>query len=247
MEIIRGLPEREYRARSEKSQSDFKHFLEPTPAHAKHAMDKEHEDTDSMLNGTCLHALILEDKKVYEVGTGTTQKNPKQPENGILLSPHNAKIVEGMAAGIRRNKGAMLLLESSVDREISLFWDGMKARLDGVCPLGPLDIKSTKGADLWAFSKSLHDYGYHIQGAHYLEGAALAGFPADDFYIIAAENFAPFECAVYKIGHRSLEVGARELARLKELYFECARTGVYPGYSEEPVEINIPAYAMEEI
>jgi exodeoxyribonuclease VIII len=241
------MPEREYRARSERSQSDYKNFLEPTPAHAKHAMDQAHESTDSMLIGTCVHGLVLEGRRVFDVVAGCkTQKNPAQiPGGKILLSTHSAAIVEGMAAGIRRNRGAMLLLESCADRELSIFWGGKKARLDGSCPLGVVDLKSTKGADIWAFSKSIHEYGYHVQAAHYLEAAAVAGLPADDFYIVAAENFEPFECAVYRISHEALEIGRRELDRLIALHDECAASGVYPGYSEEPVEISLPPWAMK--
>src|SRR3990172_3207744 len=90
MEIIRGLPEKEYRARPEKSQSDFKMFRVPTPAHALHKMSEEREEKDNLLNGTCLHALALEGKTIYEISpTCKTQKNPPQPESGFLLSAHN--------------------------------------------------------------------------------------------------------------------------------------------------------------
>ena len=247
MEIIRNMPEREYRARRERSQSDFKHFRLPTHAHAKYAMDQESEESDSMLNGSCFHALALEGKQIFSVDLSCkTQKNPKQDCDDIALSPHNAAIVRGMAEGVKRNKGIMLLLESAFEKEVSLFWDGMKARLDAVCPLGIIDLKSTKGGDLWQFSKSMSDYGYAIQAAHYLEGAAKAGFPAENFFIVAAENFPPFEAALYVVGHESIENGRLELMELREKYFSCQKSGIYSGYSEEPVEINLPAYKFKE-
>lgn len=256
MEIIRGMPEAEYRARPEISQSTLKLFGLPTLAHAQYEMERAKLSTESMTNGTCLHALVLEGKKIFAVeprADGRTKEGKaikaafaEENAGKIILTSEAAEAVEGMAAGIKRNKGAMLLLESATDREVSIFWDGMKARLDAVCALGVEDIKTTKGASLWDFGKSLHTFGYHIQAAHYLEAAAVAGLPADDFYIIAVENVAPYECALYKTGHASLEVGARELARLRDLYNSCRESGEYPGYSPEPVEINIPAWAMKE-
>lgn len=247
VQVVRGMPEAEYRARPELSQSDYKHFFNTTAAHAKYAMEQPHEDKLEWLNGTALHALVLDRRVVYEIDHKCkTQKNPPQPSKGILLSPHNAAIVHGMADGIRRNKGAMAILESLSDTELSIFWSGNKARLDGVFPLGVVDLKNTRGADAHQFSRFILDYGYHIQAAHYLEAAAVAGLPADDFFFIAVENFAPFECAVYKIGHQSLEIGRRELDTLKARYLACQQTGIYPGYSPEPIEINLPAWKLRQ-
>lgn len=247
VEIIRAMPDHEYRARPERAQSDYKRFLAPTPAHAKWAMDKPHEPTDSMVCGTCLHALVLEGRVAFEVlPTCKTQKNPTQKPGGpIILSQHNAALVMGMRAGVERNRGAMALLEASAERELSIFWEGKKARLDAICPLGVVDLKTTRSADLREFQKSIYDFGYHIQGAHYLEAAAVAGLPADDFFIIAVESAEPYECAVYQMSHEALEIGRRELDRLIALHDECVLSGTYHGYSEEPVEIGLPPWAMK--
>jgi hypothetical protein len=85
------MPEKEYRARPEISQSDLKLFREPTPAHALAAMKKKTEgddEKDHLLVGRCLHALILENRTIFEVDpTCKTKKNPRQGGEPIHYPP----------------------------------------------------------------------------------------------------------------------------------------------------------------
>ena len=255
MEIIQNMPEKQYRDHPFRSQSDWKKMRAPTPRHAKDEMDNPKEADKTLVNGTCFHALSLENKKIYsflpDFGDCRSKENKANKaeflarhEGQILLSQDNAHIIEGMTKGIQENSGAKAILDSASHREISLFHEGGKCRIDFVFPLGIGDLKSTKGADLFSFSKSLEKYGYHIQAAHYLDMAAIAGFPCENFYIIAVENFAPFCCAIYTIGHQSLEIGRKELKRLRDLYESCEKSGIYPGYSEDAVEINLPIWKL---
>jgi len=256
MPIIRNMPDGAYRARPELAQSTIKLFGLATPAHAKYAMDNRQEASDAMQVGTCLHALILENRTIFAVepvADGRTKEGKAikaafaaDNADKIILSAKDAAKVEGMAAGIRRNRGAMLLLDACADRELSLFWDGFKARVDGACPLGILDLKTTTSACPSEFERSILNFGYHIQAAHYLEGAAACGICADDFFVVAVESAAPFECAIYRIDHESLEIGRAELHRLREIARHCLETGEYPGYSHEPELIGLPAWKIRQ-
>jgi hypothetical protein len=255
-EIIRNMPDGAYRARPELAQSTIKLFGLATPAHAKYAMDNR-KDSPSKNMGRAIHALILEEKKIYAVepiADGRTKEGKAikaafAADNSgklILTAAEGAK-VEGMAAGVRRNKGAMTLLAACYEFELSIFWDGYKARLDALSPLGPVDLKSTDDASPWAFSKkTLLDYGAYIQSPHYLEGCAACGLPCENFHFIAVESEAPHECAIYVADHESLEIGMRELHRLREIAKHCLETGEYPGYSHEPELIGLPAWKIRQ-
>lgn len=255
-EIIRSYADAAYRARPELAQSTIKLFGLATPAHAKYAMDNRQDATDSMQVGTCLHALVLEGRTVYAIepiADGRTKEGKAikaafaaDNADKLILSTKDAAKVEGMAAGIRRNKGATLLLDACADRELSLFWDDYKARVDGVCPLGILDLKTTQSASPAEFERSILNYGYHIQAAHYLEGAAACGICADDFFVVAVESAAPYECAVYRIDHETLEIGRAELHRLRGIAKQCLESGEFPGYSHEPEPIGLPAWKIRQ-
>jgi len=255
VEIIRGMPEAEYRARPERSQSDFKTMLEPTPAHALYKMQNRREKSCFDL-GHALHSLFLEGLRLHAVepvadgrtGVGKVIKAAFAAENQgkIILSAKDGEAVEGMVAGLMRNQGIVEILESAIAKEISIFWDGMKARLDLVFPLGVFDLKSCNSAEFRLFQKDIEKWGYHIQAPCYLDAAAVAGFPCENFFFGAVESSPPYEAALYRIGHRSLEAGAAKLRELKDLYYGCEESGAYPGYSQEPVEIDLPAWALRE-
>jgi len=249
-QVIRGLTENEYNKLPGIRHSTLKYMGLPTPAHAKHAIDNERENTDSLINGSCLHALVLEDRTIFEVALEhKNQKNPVQPEKlagtgQYLLSPHNAGIIRGMREGVMRNPGCRAFIESLTERELTIVWDRWKARLDGVSPTGVVDLKSTKGANLRGFQKAIADFSYHTAAAHYLEAAANVGLPCDEFVFVAVENFAPYEAALYRLEYESLEIGGRLLDRYREEYLHCTETGIWPGYAAAAQGINLPNWYL---
>jgi len=254
MEIIRGMPEAEYRARPEISQSVYKLFGLPTLAHTRFALDQAKEPTDSMTIGTCLHPLVLENAVIYAIepkadGRTTAGKAIKAQfaaENvgKIILTADQGAKVEGMARGIERCPDAMELLKAATEREVSIFWDDNKARLDLVTPIGPADLKTTASSDDCNWEKSTIEYGYHIQAAMYLEAAAVAGFCAEDFRFIAVESCAPFVCGVIKMPHQSIEIGRQELERFRARRLVAMREGFWPGYKER--SIGLPSWKIRE-
>lgn len=250
MEIIRNMPEKEYRARPEISQSDFKNFREPTPAHALAAMKKKTEgddEKDHLLVGRCLHALILENRTIFEVDpTCKTKKNPRQDGEPITLSPHYGDVVYGMHSGFLRNPVAVAMIEECFEREISLFWNGMKARLDGVRKAGIVDLKSARQGDLRNFSKAIEEHGYYIQAPHYQEAAMEADLPCENFDFVVCENESPFECVTYRLGVPSFELGCEELILLREKFFGCQKSGIYTGYSQETQIIDVPGWKFRK-
>lgn len=254
MEIIRGMPEAEYRARPEISQSSYKLFGLPTLAHTRFELEQIKEATESMTLGTCLHALVLENTCIYAVmpkvdGRTTEGKRIKaefEAENAgkIILTADQGAKVEGMALGIEKCSDAMALLKSATEREVSIFWGDNKARLDLITPIGPVDLKTTASSEDHDWEKSVLEYGYHIQAAMYLEAAAVAGFCAEDFRFIAVESRAPFVCGVIKIPHQSIEIGRQELERLRARRLVAMRDGFWPGYKER--SIGLPAWKIRE-
>lgn len=255
-EVIQGMPEDEYRARPEDSQSLFKAHREATDAHAFFNLTNPKKPSEDMINGTCLHSLILEEKKIYAIAPECDRRTKEgkaawaaflaESEGLIPRNAENGAKIEGMVAGIRRNKEAMGLLESEGQTELSIFFQGMKARIDKQTPLGPCDIKSTgDGADDLNFSKSVLRWGYDIQAAHYLDMCAAAGLPCEKFWFIPVENYPPFEANVFYLGERSLLRGKKRLEELKERYYACKKSGIYAGFLNSG-EINIPEWDLRK-
>jgi hypothetical protein len=89
------------------------------------------------------------------------------------------------------------------------------------------DLKKvqTGGASEDEFTRSIADYGYHIQAAAYLE---LTG--AQRFIFVAFDDDKPFDVRLVELPQEDVELGRAEFHRLLRLFAECVKSGVWPGY-----------------
>lgn len=259
--MIQKMSDEEYFAHKAISQSFLKAFKR-SPAHALHAMKNPKPPSDAMLLGTCLHSLILENKRVFVAlpesakGTSNAAKMVKsafylENEGKIILSADDAAKVEAMAESVLNHSGARAILDLGGESELPIFWEEngltMKGKIDRVNPLGVIDVKTTKDASLAEFAKSVYNFGYHVQAAHYLAGAAANGLPCDDFIIIAVENEPPYCTALRKIDHVSIMEGEQERQELIQKYLKCVKEKHWPGYSDEIETVSIPKWGFKHI
>ncbi len=259
--MIQKMSDNEYFAHKGISQTFLKAFRR-SPAHALWQLKHPQEPSYAMQVGTCLHALILESKRVFVAlpesakGNSAAAKAVKtefylEHAGKIILSAEDAAKVESMAESVLNHSGARAILDLAGESELPIFWSEngleMKGKIDRVNPLGVIDIKTTKDARLSEFAKSVYNYGYHVQAAHYLAGAAANGLPADDFIIIAVENEAPYCTALRKIDHVSIMEGEQERQELIAKYKQCVETNHWPGYNDEIETVSIPKWGFKHI
>ena len=255
------MNDKEYFAQKAVSQSTLK-LLRKSPAHARYALDNPKEPSAAMQLGTCLHALVLENKVVYATLPESAKGNSNAAklikanfalENAgkIVLSADDAEAVRLMAASVKAHPAASKLLALMIEPEKAIAWQEsdltMKGKIDGLLPFGVLDLKTTTSAEMKEFEKSIFKFGYHIQAAHYLYGAAANDLPAENFYIIAVENEPPYCTAVFVIDHETIEAGEKERQKLIKLYKECMTSGVWPGYSDKIQTVKLPYWALKLI
>ena len=259
--MIQKMSDAEYFKARGISQSFLKAFKR-SPAHALWQLKHPKEPSEAMLIGTCLHALILENKRVFVAlpesakGASNAAKMVKsafylENEGKIILSADDAAKVEAMAESVLNHSGASTILGLGGESELSIFWEEngleMKGKIDRVNPFGVIDVKTTKDASLAEFAKSVYNFGYHVQAAHYLAGAAANGLPCDDFIIIAVENEPPYCTALRKIDHVSIMEGEQERQELIQKYLKCVEKKHWPGYSDEIETVSIPKWGFKHI
>jgi exodeoxyribonuclease VIII len=109
-----------------------------------------------------------------------------------------------------------------------------------------VDLKSTSDARSWAFSKSIHEYMYHLSAAMYLDGVRANGIEANEFHLIAVENKYPYAVAWYRLDAASLDKGyelyKKALWKIKEGLMD--ESPAY--YSDEIQDISLPSYGWTE-
>ena len=112
---------------------------------------------------------------------------------------------------------------------------------NGIC----VDIKTTDDASPEGFSKSCANYGYHIQAAFYLEGLTrITGEQHDTFVFIAVEKTPPYGIGVYYASHDFIAKGRELMGKALDIYSECLKTNLWPCYSAEAKELNLPRWAV---
>jgi hypothetical protein len=263
-----GMPRADYDALPGEHWSTIKHVAR-SPAHYLHAVSGEDEDrdTDVLAFGRGLHLALLEPERYpleVAVWNGGTRRGHAwdafvalHAGRELLTGAQHQRILE-MAASVTGNHATFALLIGG-NSEVSITWTDAatgidcKARLDYVRDSsaalhsegGIIDIKTCRDASPDAFGRAAIRYGYHAQAALYTDGLAavtLLGRPLP-YSILAIESSPPYVAQVYRIHEEALELGRDEYRRCLERVSECRRAGTWPGYSEGPMDVQLPKWA----
>jgi hypothetical protein len=161
------------------------------------------------------------------------------------------------AAALRRLPEIAALLSEGYG-ESSTFWideaigELCKCRPDWTHPTGDgvvlLDGKTCQDASPDGFGRAIWNYDYWLQAAWSSDGfEAATGQRVHGFVFAAVESSWPHAAAAYMLGDDVLDKARRENRRLLNLYAECKRTGIWPGYASGINLINLPAWAQRQL
>jgi exodeoxyribonuclease VIII len=246
--------------------------LDRSPAHLLAYLQEPPDDTKALAEGRAIHCAVLEPDFFptrYTAGPDGDRRTKAVKEQwdallgqygeGYVLKPDRYDACMRIRDTVHAHPAIGTLLRRVYACELSIRWDGAtsagkpvpcKARFDAVTSFAGgaiLDLKSTRDAALRAFERAIFSFGYHRQGAFYLDGAESVGIEAKHYIIIAQEKDVPYAAAAYRLREDALEAGRAELQRLLDRYRECSTTGIWPAYSDDVVDISLPAYAWERI
>lgn len=149
----------------------------------------------------------------------------------IAVSADMYDKLKGMWGSIMNDPIAMRILEQS-QPDLTLVWDSgdtelpeeyrmNKAALDfaykeGEHRMSVCDLKSCQDASPSGFMRSVFDWGYDIQAAHYMEGVEACGWQAGLWTWIAVESNEPYPCKVHYATDLTLEVGKKRIQKAME-------------------------------
>lgn len=260
-----GIPQPEYLSWEAASASRLRVLRNKTPAHMREEIARPTEATADMKLGAAIHCAVLqpdlftslfvEDLPIAGQGKGAYARRDAHREehkDKTFLRPGELELSEAIAKAVRAHPKATALFGG--EAEVSALWRDAetslpcKGRFDEINrDLGVIvDLKTTKDASDEGFPREIYRYRYYMQGAHYLEGAKANGIDANHFAIVAVEKEpftkgggGPWCVALYRIMDEALVAGRDELRQLLDVYAECQKTGKWPGYKEDVVDINL--------
>lgn len=166
------------------------------------------------------------------------------------------RVAEEMAAKVREHPVAGSLFEQG-EAEVSLYAPDpvtgvmRRGRTDWLTDVDErvwcVDYKTDETADPEQLERKWYLLGYYMQFAWYvdlLKATGRAENPA--FVFVVQEKEPPFEVNVIEYDAAAYRKGAAQNRRALDLYAECQRTGIWPGYPLGIKTLSVPAWAATQ-
>jgi len=258
--FIDGMPDSDYRNAFGLAQSSLKHFM-VSPAHYLASLEEKKEPTKAMSFGSAYHAHVLaqDHSKHYAVkekvdgrskeGKAYNEQFAIDNAGKIVIDKDEHSIILAMHDALQSHPMASKLINETTHREVAIFGNfqtsvgqiRLKGMVDGYnADTGiTFDLKTAEDASPAGFRKAIWDRRYDIQQVHYNWILNNNCKPVGNFYFIAQEKVAPFAVGVYMISASSIFNSLQKWNIALEYFAVCQKSGNYPAYSEEVVEINI--------
>jgi len=244
------------------SASRLKDFRK-SPAHYKHSLENPKSQTDAMLLGSFVHALVLEPAKVVD-------KYLSLPELDYR-SPKNREIRDNLIA---ENPGVTFLKQDDwqkgfdvsrtvlANKRVDKILSGAKVEVSAVFEIEEIlckarfdiwnqeigviaDIKTCQDASFNSFARNAYQRGYHFQAAWYREAAKILGHDLKGFAIVAVETNEPYGVKVYEVSPPDMDKAIEQTRKHIQLYRDCKATNSWPSYGEDIEVLTLPTWADE--
>lgn len=196
-------------------------------AHYFESLKGDGEQTESMVFGAALHCQVLtpdlfeNEYLVWEKQNRATKEGKASwsqacldaGERTIIDSEMFERVKLVADAVLKHPIAGQLLKDGSAEQ--SFFWTDSRTGLKCKCRADyfrndriVLDVKTTDDASYDGFQRKIVNYRYHVQGAYYCDGiGAVERQLVNQFILIAVENKAPYNVAIYNLDKDALQLG----------------------------------------
>lgn len=248
----------EYHANRNHVSKSWLDKIAKSPATLKEYLDNPKQTTTPALEfGSLVHALVLEpdnfeseyivqahkiDKRTRE-GKIQYKEFMEEADGKKIISSEDMQKASDMKESIMRHRVASKLFKGGKAEQTVFFKDEQgckcKARADYLRENCIVDLKTTKDASPSEFAKSVANYRYDVQQAHYCKA-----FNLDAFVFVAVEKEPPYLVGVYVIDAEAEERGERLRERDIQVYLDCVENDFWPGYADTIEEISLPYWSL---
>ena len=267
--IYPGLSRAEYDGIDAINFSLLKH-MRRSPAHLQHEAVMPQESSDAQVLGQLVHTVCLAKSATMD-RFAVAPKCDKRTKAGkaeyaeFVASSAGKPMVDAddlatafaIRAALERHPAANdLLYGEGVQYEVGIIWNDpvsglpCKGLVDCLTAGGVIvDLKSTLDASPGGFGREAAKYLYHAQMAWYWQGLMIVGDGACESkfpVMVAVEKSGLHATGVYGMAVEHIQAGYAAHSQWMSDYAACAKSGVWPAYSNEIVPLQLPAWAMRE-
>lgn len=260
--VVHDLAAAEYHASPALGSSTVRALLSTTPKHALHKLQHA-EQSEAMALGTAVHCSVLTpqlysaeiaiapecDRRTKD-GKDTYAKFLDSVGNRTVVTLKQQQTVDKVWGAINSCHTAKALLDRCQQRELSLFHldnCATKARLDAYSRGIVLDIKTTRDASRGGFERSISQYGYGIQAAHYRRVIEGVGLAFTDFIFIVVETEPPYGVAVYAMEDEVMDLYEPQVEQAISDWTLCQETQTFRAYPDEIQKVSVPRWLRRQL
>jgi hypothetical protein len=234
-----------------------------SPAHAwlEHPRlgNQRRKPTAAMDEGTLMHRLLLGAGAPIEVldFDSFRTKAAQEARDAALAAgaiPVKREAFEEAQAGVVKILANMQAFGVTFDgtSEVACEWTSngvvCRAKMDHVNTAvhAILDVKKMESCHPKAIQAAMVRYGMDIQAAAYREAyAAIHGADAEMTFV-CVEFDPPYSVVPARTGTLMRELGRRRWDYAKSLWARCLESNHWPGYTEIPILVDPPAWALTD-
>jgi hypothetical protein len=157
-----------------------------------------------------------------------------------------------MRDAVRQNKAAKYLLQEGQAERTFYYTDPvtgaeLRIRPDWLATLAGYicDVKTSADASPDSFARSVAKFRYHVQDPFYTDGLKANGIEFKGFAFIVVEKDPPHPAAVYMLPKEAVTQGRREIRENLDTYAGCLKSGKWPSYTEQVLELTMPNWLFK--
>lgn len=253
-DVYQGIKSHVSNSRMKLMQQSAFHYFNPSPF----------TDTRPKQIGSAIHAAILE-PKMFAVDYMllpeiSDRRHPEYKSAKAIygesrtFTGNECQNIEDMFNAVYTNDDAAELLTTKGHCELSGFCTcprtglQLRIRFDKLLETNQaVDIKKTQSVHDDDLSKTIWNYGYHIQAAFYsYVYEIITGKKLDRFNFIFVEEKYPQKVAVKYLDDLSLEIGMNTVNELLDKIKHYTDNGIVPENNEPTGIISLPEFVMRQ-
>ncbi len=186
---------------------------------------------------------------------GKAEKKEQEEAGMTVLKHKEYEQVKAMRTALIAHPFANAAFQNG-QSEKSLFWKDAETGVWCKCRPDFLpdaiehvpDYKTNKSAKPDKFMRDAYSYGYHQQGAWYLDGIAqVTGEHPRSFYFVVQEKEPPYLVSCIALDPDDVAWGRMMNRKALHLFAQCLETDTWPGYADDVLQLPLPGYAEAEM
>jgi hypothetical protein len=256
---IHTLTRAEYDAIPRMNYSTVKHGLKSLAhlhcAETAKAEGEEEDSTTAQRFGLATHLGVLEPERfkaevavwagAIRRGKAWDEFSERHADKTILTMDEFTRSVAVQEA-IRKDTYAARYFDRGA-KEMAILWTDMDSGIDcksmlDVSHEAIVELKTARDASPFAFSAAACRYAYDVQAAMYVDAMRSVSGRELPYILVVAESLPPHLVQVYTVPNWIVEQGRKKYRRILAALKSARLTGLYPGYSLEPMELPWPRW-----